>query len=149
MARSLSGTPTQPPRRARCPDVTTWRRAARTQIKSQPSSWRRAGERGSPHHRRRAANKSLCHTGCPCFPRAFTSLCYSADGEAVLAGGLSKFVCIYNIREQLLAKKFEISSNLSFDAMEVSRGRNTNTRSSSGRLVLSGEPNGLRKKARM
>ena len=56
--------------------------------------------------------------GCP---RSFTALCYSADGESVLAGGLSKFVCIYNIREQLLVKKFEISSNLSFDAMEVSR----------------------------
>lgn len=52
--------------------------------------------------------------------RSFTSLCYSADGESVLAGGLSKFVCIYNIKEQMLVKKFEISSNLSFDAMEVS-----------------------------
>lgn len=55
-----------------------------------------------------------------CAFRSFTSLCYSADGESVLAGGLSKFVCIYNIREQMLVKKFEISSNLSFDAMEVS-----------------------------
>lgn len=55
-----------------------------------------------------------------CVFRSFTSLCYSADGESVLAGGLSKFVCIYNIKEQMLVKKFEISSNLSFDAMEVS-----------------------------
>lgn len=55
-----------------------------------------------------------------CFlSRSFTSLCYSADGDSVLAGGLSKFVCIYNVREQLLVKKFEISTNLSFDAMEV------------------------------
>lgn len=54
------------------------------------------------------------------FPsRSFTSLCYSADGESVLAGGQSKFVCIYNVREQMLMKKFEISCNLSFDAMEV------------------------------
>lgn len=51
--------------------------------------------------------------------RSFTSLCYAADGESVLAGGQSKFVCIYNIREQMLMKKFEISCNLSFDAMEV------------------------------
>lgn len=58
--------------------------------------------------------------GCV-FSRSFTCLCYSADGESVLAGGLSKFVCIYNVREQLLVKKFEISSNLSFDAMEVSQ----------------------------
>uniref|UniRef100_A0A665T4B4 Small-subunit processome Utp12 domain-containing protein n=1 Tax=Echeneis naucrates TaxID=173247 RepID=A0A665T4B4_ECHNA len=51
--------------------------------------------------------------------KSFTSLCYSADGESMLAGGQSKFVCIYNIKEQMLVKKFEISCNLSFDAMEV------------------------------
>lgn len=54
-----------------------------------------------------------------CGSRSFTSLCYSADGESILAGGQSKFVCIYNIKEQMLMKKFEISCNLSFDAMEV------------------------------
>lgn len=37
----------------------------------------------------------------------------------MLAGGQSKFVCIYNVKEQMLMKKFEISCNLSFDAMEV------------------------------
>lgn len=52
-------------------------------------------------------------------PRAFTALCYSADGESVLAGGMSKFVCIYHVKEQVLRKKFEISCNLSLDAMEV------------------------------
>lgn len=46
-------------------------------------------------------------------------MCYSADGESILAGGQSKFVCIYSIKEQMLMKKFEISCNLSFDAMEV------------------------------
>lgn len=51
--------------------------------------------------------------------RSFTSLCYSADGESILAGGQSKMVCIYNVKEQMLMKKFEISCNLSFDAMEV------------------------------
>lgn len=52
--------------------------------------------------------------------RAFTTLCYSADGQSVLAGGMSRFVCIYHVREQILRKKFEISCNLSLDAMEVS-----------------------------
>lgn len=52
--------------------------------------------------------------------RAFTTLCYSADGQSVLAGGMSKFVCIYHVREQILRKRFEISCNLSLDAMEVS-----------------------------
>lgn len=57
------------------------------------------------------------------WPRSFTTLCYSADGQSILAGGMSKFVCIYHVREQILMKKFEISSNLSLDAMEVSSGR--------------------------
>ena len=58
-------------------------------------------------------------SGCILCSRSFTSLCYSADGESILAGGQSKFVCIYNVKEQMLMKKFEISCNLSFDAMEV------------------------------
>lgn len=53
-------------------------------------------------------------------PRAFTTLCYSADGQSVLAGGMSKFVCLYHVREQILMKRFELSCNLSLDAMEVS-----------------------------
>ncbi|CAH2218576.1 periodic tryptophan 2 homolog [Pelobates cultripes] len=52
--------------------------------------------------------------------KTFTTLCYSADGRALLAGGLSRFVCIYHVEEQILAKKFEISCNHSLDAMERS-----------------------------
>lgn len=58
-------------------------------------------------------------SSCVSCLRSFTTLCYSADGESLLAGGQSKFVCIYNVKEQMLMKKFEISCNLSFDAMEV------------------------------
>ncbi|KAM9088642.1 periodic tryptophan protein 2 homolog isoform 2-T3 [Megaptera novaeangliae] len=50
--------------------------------------------------------------------KAFTALCYSADGQSILAGGMSRFVCIYHVKEQILRKKFEISCNLSLDAME-------------------------------
>ncbi|XP_062905832.1 PWP2 small subunit processome component [Mobula hypostoma] len=50
--------------------------------------------------------------------RSFSTLCYSADGHSVLAGGQSRFVCIYNVTEQILVKKFEISCNLSLDAMQ-------------------------------
>ncbi|XP_022371691.1 periodic tryptophan protein 2 homolog [Enhydra lutris kenyoni] len=50
--------------------------------------------------------------------KAFTTVCYSADGQSVLAGGMSRFVCIYHVKEQILRKKFEISCNLSLDAME-------------------------------
>ena len=33
--------------------------------------------------------------------RCFTSLCYTADGKCVLAGGRSKFVCIYHVQQQV------------------------------------------------
>ncbi|XP_012267817.2 periodic tryptophan protein 2 homolog [Athalia rosae] len=50
--------------------------------------------------------------------KAFTSLCYTADGMCILAGGQSKNVCIYNIQESILLKKFEVTQNRSFDAVD-------------------------------
>lgn len=50
--------------------------------------------------------------------QAFTTLCYSAHGECILAAGRSKFVCIYHVREQLLLKKFEVTCNHSLDAID-------------------------------
>lgn len=60
-----------------------------------------------------SANKSI-------ETKYFTSITYSADGECILAGGKSKFVCIYHVREGILLKKFEITQNLSLDGMTVS-----------------------------
>uniref|UniRef100_A0A674E866 PWP2 small subunit processome component n=1 Tax=Salmo trutta TaxID=8032 RepID=A0A674E866_SALTR len=74
--------------------------------------------------------------------KSFTSLCYSADGESILAGGQSKFVCIYNIREQILMKKFEISCNLSLDAMEEFLDRRKMTEFGSLALVDEGVGDG-------
>ncbi|KAM6894090.1 PWP2 small subunit processome component [Xenentodon cancila] len=74
--------------------------------------------------------------------KSFTSLCYSADGESILAGGQSKFVCIYNVKEQLLMKKFEISCNLSFDAMEEFLDRRKMTEFGSLALVDEGAGDG-------
>ncbi|KAG1823502.1 WD repeat protein [Suillus subaureus] len=52
--------------------------------------------------------------------RAFTSLAYTADGSCVLAGGNSKYVCLYDVREGegVLVKKFQISENLSLDGTQ-------------------------------
>ncbi|GLV37986.1 uncharacterized protein CBL_07783 [Carabus blaptoides fortunei] len=50
--------------------------------------------------------------------KSFTSLCYSADGQYILAGGQSKNVCIYNVQEGLIIKKFEITQNRSLDAVD-------------------------------
>ncbi|XP_011146002.1 periodic tryptophan protein 2 homolog isoform X2 [Harpegnathos saltator] len=50
--------------------------------------------------------------------KAFTSLCYSADGICILAGGRSKNVCIYNTEVCTLLKKFEITQNRSLDGVD-------------------------------
>ncbi|XP_014678751.1 PREDICTED: periodic tryptophan protein 2 homolog [Priapulus caudatus] len=47
--------------------------------------------------------------------RTFVTLCYSPDGECIIAAGQSKNVCIYSVREKVLIKKFEITRNMSFD----------------------------------
>ena len=47
--------------------------------------------------------------------RYFTSVCYSADGSCVLAGGNSKYVCIYEVSQQILLKKFTVTFNRSLD----------------------------------
>jgi len=47
----------------------------------------------------------------------FTSVCYSADGRCVLAGGNSRFVCIYEVSHQILPKKFQVSYNRGWDGM--------------------------------
>ncbi|KAJ3289898.1 hypothetical protein HK104_007150 [Borealophlyctis nickersoniae] len=48
----------------------------------------------------------------------FTSICYTADGSAVIAGGSSKYVCIYDVPGRILLKRFQISHNLSLDGMQ-------------------------------
>ncbi|XP_013141528.1 PREDICTED: periodic tryptophan protein 2 homolog [Papilio polytes] len=49
--------------------------------------------------------------------KAFTTICYSADGGSVLCGGNSKHVCLYSVREAVLLKKFVITQNRSLDAI--------------------------------
>ncbi|KAL8151638.1 hypothetical protein V2J09_021446 [Rumex salicifolius] len=59
--------------------------------------------------RRTAANST--HGKC------FTTLCYSADGSYILAGGLSKYICMYDVAEQVLLRRFQITHNLSLDGV--------------------------------
>ncbi|KAL3943614.1 MAG: hypothetical protein SGBAC_002323 [Bacillariaceae sp.] len=49
--------------------------------------------------------------------RYFTSVCYSADGSCILAGGNSKYVCIYEVSQQMLLKKFQVTFNRSLDGV--------------------------------
>lgn len=52
--------------------------------------------------------------------KAFNSLAYTADGRCVLAGGNSKYVVLYDVREGegMMVKKYQISQNLSLDGTE-------------------------------
>lgn len=59
--------------------------------------------------RRSSAN---CTSG-----KYFTTLCYSADGSYILAGGNSKFICMYDVAEQVLLRRFQITHNLSLDGV--------------------------------
>ena len=47
--------------------------------------------------------------------KCFTSVCYSSDGSCLLAGGNTKYVCIYELGQQVLLKRFCISENRSMD----------------------------------
>ncbi|KII87643.1 hypothetical protein PLICRDRAFT_162405 [Plicaturopsis crispa FD-325 SS-3] len=52
--------------------------------------------------------------------KAYNSLAYTADGRCLLAGGQSKYVVLYDVREGegVMVKKFQISENLSLDGTE-------------------------------
>ncbi|GBF92981.1 hypothetical protein Rsub_05817 [Raphidocelis subcapitata] len=48
---------------------------------------------------------------------AFTSLAYSADGAQLFAAGNSKFVCVYDVAERLMLRKFQVTHNRSLDGV--------------------------------
>ncbi|KAJ2915518.1 hypothetical protein MD484_g4908, partial [Candolleomyces efflorescens] len=52
--------------------------------------------------------------------KSYNSLAYTADGKCILAGGNSKYVVLYDVREGegIMLKKFQISQNLSLDGTE-------------------------------
>ena len=47
----------------------------------------------------------------------FTTVAYTADGAFVIAGGRSKFVCIYCVESSTLVKKFQLSYNRSLEGV--------------------------------
>ncbi|KAI9216282.1 WD40 repeat-like protein [Blastocladiella britannica] len=49
--------------------------------------------------------------------KCFTSLTYSADGEYLLAGGRSKYICIYHVKSAALVRRFPVSHNLALDGL--------------------------------
>ena len=41
--------------------------------------------------------------------QCFSSLAFSADGAFLLAGGSTKFVCMYDVEEQVMLRRFQAS----------------------------------------
>ncbi|KAF7914396.1 uncharacterized protein EAF01_000802 [Botrytis porri] len=50
--------------------------------------------------------------------KSFGSLRYSADGSCVLAGGNSKYICLYSVDSLVLLKRFTVSVNLSLSGTQ-------------------------------
>ncbi|KAK8793424.1 hypothetical protein WA158_004783 [Blastocystis sp. Blastoise] len=49
--------------------------------------------------------------------KCFTSVSYSPDGQYIIAGGRSKYVCIYSLSNRMLIKKYQLSQNRSFEGI--------------------------------
>lgn len=47
----------------------------------------------------------------------FNSICYTADGNGLLAGGHSKWVCLYDVRSQVLLRRYQLSKSKSLDGV--------------------------------
>jgi periodic tryptophan protein 2 len=50
--------------------------------------------------------------------KSFRSIKYSADGSCVLAGGNSKYICLYSVSSLVLLKRFTVSINLSLSGTQ-------------------------------
>ncbi|KAF1986506.1 WD40 repeat-like protein [Aulographum hederae CBS 113979] len=50
--------------------------------------------------------------------KAFNTIVYSGDGSCVLAGGRSKYICLYGVDTGVLLKKFTVSVNLAIEGTQ-------------------------------
>jgi len=50
--------------------------------------------------------------------KSFSAVRYSADGTCVLAGGNSKYICLYSVDSLVLLKKYTVSINLSLSGTQ-------------------------------
>ena len=50
--------------------------------------------------------------------KSLSTLSYSVDGNCVLAGGSSKYICLYDVKSGVLLKKYTVSINLSLDGTQ-------------------------------
>lgn len=76
--------------------------------------------------------------------KSFNSIAYSADGDCLIAGGNSKYICLYDVQSGTLLKKFTVSTNLSLDGtQEYLNSRNLTEGGPSGLIDRQGEASDL------
>ncbi|KAI9731884.1 MAG: hypothetical protein M1834_004335 [Cirrosporium novae-zelandiae] len=76
--------------------------------------------------------------------KSFSTITYSADGTCILAGGNSKYICLYEVQSGSLVKKFTVSVNLSLDGtQEYLNSRNLTEAGPLGLIDQQGEASDL------
>lgn len=74
----------------------------------------------------------------------FNCISYSTDGSCVIAGGNSKYICLYNVQSGTLLKKYTVSVNLSMDGtQEFLNSRNLTEAGPAGLIDDQGEASDL------
>lgn len=70
----------------------------------------------------------------------FTCMTYSADGKCLIAGGNSRFICLYDVQSSVLLKRFEVSRNMSLEGtLDYLNSKNM---TEAGALNLINDPDG-------
>lgn len=76
--------------------------------------------------------------------KSFNCIAYSTDGSCVVAGGNSKYICLYDVQSGALIKKFTVSVNLSLDGtQEFLNSRNLTEAGPRGLIDEQGEASDL------
>ncbi|MCJ1390178.1 hypothetical protein MMC18_003036 [Xylographa bjoerkii] len=76
--------------------------------------------------------------------KAFNSIAFSVDGSCILAGGNSKYICLYDVQSGTLVKKFTVSINLALDGtQEYLNSRNLTEAGPAGLIDTQGEASDL------
>lgn len=76
--------------------------------------------------------------------KSFGCVAYSTDGSCVIAGGNSKYICLYDVQSGTLLKKFTVSVNLALDGtQEFLNSRNLTEAGPRGLIDEQGEASDL------
>ena len=76
--------------------------------------------------------------------KSFNCLAYNTDGTCVIAGGNSKYICLYDVQSGVLLKKYTVSVNLSIDGtQEFLNSRNLTEAGPAGLIDEQGEASDL------